>query len=48
MEATEDIFIGNLKEIKLNLVNRTKVILKQRLHFQISPKKNSLGGKIIL
>ena len=44
----EDFFIGNLKGVKLNFFNRTKVILKQRLHFQISPKKNSLGGKIIL
>ena len=42
------LFIGNLEEIKLNLLNRTKVILKQRLHFKISPKKSSLGGKIIL
>ena len=40
--------IGNLKEIKLNLFHRAKVLLKQRLHFQISPKKNSLGRKIIL
>ena len=37
------------KEVKLNILHRRKVILKQRLHFQISPKKNSLiRGKIIL
>ena len=36
------------KEIKLNILHRTKVILKQRLHFQISPKKSSLGGKTVL
>ena len=42
------VFMGNLKGIKLNLFNRTKVILKQILHFQISPKKNSLAGKIKL
>ena len=36
------LFYRQFKEIKLNLFSRTKVILKQRLHFQISPKKNSL------
>ena len=45
---TEDFFIGNLKEVKLNLFNRAKVILRLRLNFQISPKKNSLIGKIKL
>ena len=41
MEAVllEDFFIGNLKGIKLSLINRTKIILKQILHFQISKKE---------
>ena len=41
-------FISNLKVIKLNLFNKTRVILMQILHFQIYLKKSSLGGKIIL
>ena len=37
-------FYRKVERDKINLFNRTKVIL----NFQISPKNNSLGGKIIL
>ena len=40
--------IGNFKEKKTNFFKRTNLILKQRLHFQVSQKKNSHGRKIIL
>ena len=42
------LFYWQLGKIKLNLFNRTKVTLKQRLHFYISPKKKSHGGKLTL
>ena len=35
------LFYRQLERDKINLLNRTEVILKQRLHFQISPKTNS-------
>ena len=34
-------FLGNLKEIILNLFNKRKVTLKQRLHFLISLKEHT-------
>ena len=42
------LFYRQLERTKLNLFNKTKEILKQRLHFQISPQKNLLGRKIRL
>ena len=41
MEAiSEYFFIGNLKEIILNLFNSARAILKERLHLHISQKKS--------
>ena len=42
------LFIGNLKEIKLNLFCRTRANLKQILHLNVSLKKSSIGGNLIL
>ena len=39
------LFYRQLERTKLNLFNKTKEILKERLHFQISPKKTHLVGK---
>ena len=33
------LFIGNLKKIKLNLFNRTKIIWKERLQLHVSLKR---------
>lgn len=42
------LFIGNLKKIKLNLFNRTKIIWKKDYNYTCLYKKNLLGWKMIL